>query len=147
MLPKQGALTKKGTSVYNKVRYLTDPVQPGLFYKHLYDSLIHSFIQLLMLFSQIFQTSQIPNRQSQRAEILRECSPHTISHLSCVTCHVSPVICHLSHVTCHMSHVTFNFFFFFWQNGGASWRRVCYQRDLPRLFKKNTNPNKPSNLY
>ena len=38
--------------------------------------------------------------------MLRECSPPTICHMSCVVCHVSCVICTMSHVTCHMSSVT-----------------------------------------
>ena len=41
-----------------------------------------------MLFLQIFKTSVHPNRKSQRAEILRECSSPT-------TCHISGVRCHL----------------------------------------------------
>jgi hypothetical protein len=51
----------------------------------------------------------------------------------CVTCHVSRVTCQMSPVKCH-------FFFFFFctltkigQSGGATRRRVCYQRGLPRL--------------
>ena len=60
-------------------------------------------------------------------------------------CHVSRVTCHLSPVTCHMSHVFFLFFIYIFfsssfftlkqigQSGGASCRRVCYQRGLPRL--------------
>ena len=58
----------------------------------------------------------------------------------CVMCHVSCVTCHVSPVTCHVSPVTCNFLFFIFfilkkigQSGGASCRRVCYQRGLPRL--------------
>jgi hypothetical protein len=51
-------------------------------------------------------------------------------HVSCVTCHVSRVTCHGSHVTCHMSRVTKTKK---GTNDGASWSRVCYQQDLPRL--------------
>ena len=36
---------------------------------------------------------------------MRECSPPTTCHMSCVTRHVSHVMCHVSCVTCHMSHV------------------------------------------
>ena len=36
-----------------------------------------------------------------RADFLREWSPHTMCHMSCVTCHES-------HVTCHMSRVKKN---------------------------------------
>ena len=63
---------------------------------------------------------------------------HVTFHVSRVMCHVSHVTCHVSHVTCHMSHVKCHmspvFFCFFWEIGGVSWWRVCYQRGLPRLF-------------
>ena len=49
-----------------------------------------------MVCGNIFKSLSIPN--SQRAEILRECSSHTLSHVSRVTYHVSRVTCHLSHV-------------------------------------------------
>ena len=91
--------------------------------------------------------------QTGRAEILRECSSHTMCHVSRVTCHVSRVTCHVSRVTCHMSHVTCHMskkmsyseeknknkkLFLYTtknigQSGGASQWRVCYQRGLPRL--------------
>ena len=53
--------------------------------------------------------------------------------MSFVTCHLSHVMCHMSCVTCHVSCVMCNFliFFFFEQNGGASWWRVFYQWGLP----------------
>ena len=66
-------------------------------------------------------------------------------HVSRVTCHVSPVMCHLSHVTCRMSKYIYIFLLLKrrrkemdpekinGQSGGASWWRVCYQRDQPRL--------------
>jgi hypothetical protein len=52
--------------------------------------------------------------------------------MSRVTWHMSYVMCHMSRVICHFF---FNYFFlsFFWQNGGASQCRVCYQRCLTRL--------------
>ena len=79
--------------------FLTDPVQPGLFYKHLYHSLIHSLGQSLILSENIFKTPSLPGVQGD--EILRE------DHLPpLVTCYVSHVMCHESHVTYHMSHVT-----------------------------------------
>ena len=62
---------------------------------------------------------------------MRECSPPTTCHMSCVTCHVSHVTCHMSHIMCHMSY--FFFIFFFGQSGEAYQWRVCYQRGLPRL--------------
>ena len=104
----------------NYIYFLTDPVQPGLFYKHLR----YSFVNILRaLFLQTFITSLHPNRESQRAKILRECSPST-------TCHMSGVRCQVSRVTCLFF---FFFFFFFGQKVGASRWRVCYQRGLPRL--------------
>ena len=50
-------------------------------------------------------------------------------HVSRVSCQVSGVRCQVSGVTCHF----FLFLYFFWQIGGASRWRVCYQRGLPRL--------------
>ena len=76
---------------------LTDPVEPGLIYKQLRNSIIHS---VRSRFLQIFKTSQLPNHQSQRADFLREWSPHTICHISCVPCHMSHVTCRVSPVTC-----------------------------------------------
>ena len=87
---------------------------------------------------------------------MRECSSHTMCHVSCVMCHVSQVMCHVSRVTCHLSHVTChvspvtchlsrvtchmpkkNYIFLsltrIGQSGGASRWRVCYQQGLPRL--------------
>ena len=85
----------------------------------------------------IFQTLSIPNRKSQGAEILRECSSDTMCHVSCVMCHVSLIMCHMSPVTCHMS-----LFFYpsekIGHSGGSSQWRVCYQWGLPRLVLKGT---------
>ena len=70
---------------------------------------------------------------------MRQCSPPTTCHMSCVKCHMSHVTCHVSHVMCHMSCVTFHIFFlllffcFSLQSGEAYRWRVCYQRGLPRL--------------
>ena len=60
---------------------------------------------------------------------MREGSPPSTCHVSCVTCHVS-------HVTCHMSRVMF-FSSFFGQSGEAYRWRVCYQWGLPRLVFTN----------
>ena len=60
-----------------------------------------------MLFYNIFNVLLIPNHKSWGAEILRECSPPTMCHMSHDTCHVSHVRCHVSGVTCHVSHVRF----------------------------------------
>ena len=60
---------------------------------------------------------------------MRECS--SPRH---VTCHMSYITCHVSHVTCHISHVIFFLLLFRTKcSGEAYWRRVCYQRGLPRL--------------
>ena len=90
-------------------------------------SFIYSFINW-------FRESSFSSRSSNHfpAQTVRECSPNTTWHMSCVICHVSYVTCHMSHVTCHMSFCLF--LFFFGQSGGASCWRVCYQRGLPRLF-------------
>ena len=76
-----------------------------------------SLIQWVILFLQTFKTSINPNRKIWRADILRECLPPTICHMSCVTCHVSGVRCQVSQF----------FSSFFGQSGGAIWWRVCYQ--------------------
>ena len=49
------------------------------------------------------QNTVNPKPKKLKAEILGECSSHTISHVSRVTCHMSHVTCHLSGVTCHKS--------------------------------------------
>ena len=70
----------------------------------------HGTVPLTQLsFSQnIFQTLSIPNRKSYGAEVLRECSSHTMCHVSSHSmCHLSFfVMCHVSHVTCPLSPVT-----------------------------------------
>ena len=53
-------------------------------------------------------------------------------HMSCVTGHVSQVTFHMSHVTFRESRVIIIFLFYF-LSAGATRRRVCYQRGLPRL--------------
>ena len=52
-------------------------------------------------------------------------------------CHVSCVTCHVSHVTCHV----YFFLLFFGQSCEARQWRVCYQRVLTRIFKKNNLMN------
>ena len=82
-------------------------------------------------------------------ETFRRSAP-TLCQMSHVSCHHSHVTCHMSCVTCHMSCVTScvscvmffsssffsSFFLSGWQNGGASWCRVCYQMRLPCLVLK-----------
>ena len=53
-------------------------------------------------------------------------------HMSRATCHTSRVRCQVSQVNCNFFSSSF-FFLSFLQSCGASWRRVCYQRGLPRL--------------
>ena len=76
------------------------------------------------------------------AEVLRECSPPTMSHMSYVTCHMSHVMRHMSHVTCHVSCVPciFSSDFLCWKSGGAGRLRVCYQQGLPRLVLRTSSP-------
>ena len=77
----------------------------GLFYKQACHSFNHSLINSSFS-SNIFQKLSVPNRKSQGAGILRECSSHTMCHMYGVTCHLSCVTCRMSPVTCHMSPVT-----------------------------------------
>ena len=44
---------------------------------------------------------------------MRECSPPSTCHMSCVTCPVSRVTCHVSRVMCHMSQFFYFILFFF----------------------------------
>ena len=92
-----------------------------------------SFVQLLMFMvcGNIFKVLSIPNHKSWGAEILRECSPPTMCHMSRVICQVSGVSCQVSGVKCQVSGVII--FIFFLQSGGACRWRACYQWGLPRL--------------
>ena len=106
----------------------------------------------LQLGRRAVQILSIPNRKSLGAEILRECSFHTMRHMSCDMCHVSHVMWNVSNVTCHWSPVTgqnnfCHLFFgwkknilvlFFslkktWQSGLTSWWTASYKRGVPRL--------------
>ena len=62
---------------------------------------------------------------------MRECSPSTTCHMSCVTCHMSCVMCHMSHVICQVPQLKKNMVFL--QKVGARRWRVCYQVRLLRL--------------
>ena len=112
------------------LKLLTDPEQPGLFYKHLCHWLTNWLSHPLWKHLQgtfhpkpweqgswNFQTIFTSNYVS-----------HITCHKSCVMCHMSCVTCNLAQVTC--SHVTCHFFFTI---GGASRGRVCYQQGLPGL--------------
>ena len=65
-----------------------------------------------MVCGNIFKVLSIPNHKSWGAELLRECSPPTMCHMSRVICHVSCVRCQVSGVTCQVSDF-FNFKFLF----------------------------------
>ena len=88
------------------VHFLTDFVQPGLFYKHLQDSFN---LGLNDPFPPNLPGVIIPDRQSQGSDILRECSPPAI-------CQMSHVKCHVFHVRCHLSGVKGNFCLLFRTN-------------------------------
>ena len=83
--------------------YLTDPVLPGLFYKHL----CHSFST---------KSSKHHKSQAIRARDLKIL--HNVHHLSRVTCQVSQDIF---------------LYIFFGQTGGFSCLRVCYPWGIPHL--------------
>ena len=80
-----------------------DPVQPGMFYKDLCDSVILLF--------RIIKTPSHPNHKNKRnfdtifIALYVSCDTCHMSHVPCL---VSGVTCHMSVVTCQVSHVTFN---------------------------------------
>ena len=78
---------------------LTDPVQPGLFYKHL----CNSFSQSVIHCEKIFKTIR-----AEQLIFLENVHPPPCftCHIPDVTCHVSHVTCLMSRDTCHVSHVT-----------------------------------------
>ena len=67
---------------------------------------------------------------------MREGSPPTTCHMSCVTSQVSHVMCQVSgvNVKCHI-------LIFFGQSGGI---RFCYQQGLPRLVYLLNQPSVPN---
>ena len=64
------------------------------------DSLIHYLSDLSI---QNLQETVNPKPKCWGAKILREYSPPTMCHMSCVTCHLSLVMCQVSGVTCQVS--------------------------------------------
>ena len=68
-------------------------------------SFIKSVTHSLMVCGNIFKVLSIPSHKSWGAEILRECSPSTMCHMSHVKCHLSGVTCQVSCVRCHVSGV------------------------------------------
>ena len=74
------------------------------------------------------------------AEILRECSPPQMCHVSRVMCHVSCVTCHVLRVTCHVS----IFLIFFLDKvvnliGGGSVINGAYPVQFTILTRKTQN--------
>ena len=132
--------------------YLTDPVDLGLFYKHL----CHSLIDKLILLYRILKTLCIPNWKSWWAEVLKECSPPTMCYMSLVTFHVSGR-CHISCVRCQVSGVTIIFviiifkFIFSAKWWGLSWEGLLSTGPNPSSlinFKPGDEPGSggPTNL-
>ena len=86
-------------SWYDWMVYLTDPVQPGLFYKQarwLSDSW---FVEI---YSKHCQSQTRRARESWNFE-----SMFILLYVSCVMSHVSHVTCHMSRVTCHKKYYFF----------------------------------------
>ena len=83
------------------LQFLTDPVEPGLFYKHLF----HWFIQLFInsvshpFPSEYHQSQTIRDRELKFWE--------NVHPPQLVTCHMSPVMCHMSHIKSHMQQLFF----------------------------------------
>ena len=71
-------------------------------------AVLHTALSLIHLLTYPFvQNLSQTGRKSRGAEYLRQCSPPTMCHMSCVTCHVSNVRCQVSGVRCQVSSVTF----------------------------------------
>ena len=102
--------------------------------------LINSFIEWFLSQNIFYTISNTKPEELESWNFERIFIPHYVScvmlHMSCVTCHLSCVKCHVSPVTCPNIYIFFFCFtlIFFWQSGGASWWRVCYQQGLPRLI-------------
>ena len=73
-------------------------------------SVIDSLRDPLVRISSIDCNSQ--TIRAKEAQTLKDCSPHTMAHMSLVACHMSHITCHMSHVTSHMS-IFINFYLFF----------------------------------
>ena len=93
---------------------LTDLVWPGLFYKHLCDSLASewSFVNISTrhLHSQTVRARELTFWDKVHPPPVTCHMSHFMWNMSRVTCHVSHVTCRMSCVTCHMS-----LFIFFYQ--------------------------------
>ena len=91
-----------------QVLLLTDPVKPGLFYKHRRHWIIP------WLSHPTFSSKSSKHHKSQTVRARDLTFLHNVHHLTHVMCHMSSVMCQFS---C------------FYTN----WWRVCYQRGLARL--------------
>ena len=96
----------RGGAVWRRVCF-----QQGL--PRIVHSFIHSLIQWVLicviLLIKIFKTLFIPNRKSWEAEVLKECSPPTMCHMTYATCHMSWVMCIFIFIFCKQI-LTLNFF-------------------------------------
>ena len=120
-----------------KTCYLTDLVQPGLFYKHLHHSFIHKVSQSVSWRSflfRIFKTLSIQSPKSQGAQNLRECS-------SPIKCLISGVTCHVSHVRCPVSESMYYYYyyyiFFFTNWRSKSMKGLLSMGPTPSSFSRN----------
>ena len=86
------------------LQFLTEPVEPGLFYKHLFHWFIQSFINSV---SQPFPSEYHQSQTIRVRELKFWENVHPPQH---VTCHMSPVMCHKTNVTCQVSYATFFFY-------------------------------------
>ena len=59
-------------------------------------TIVHCLTHSFKVCGNIFMVLSIPNHKSWGAEILRECSPPTMCHMSRVICHMSGVRCQVS---------------------------------------------------
>ena len=107
---------------------LTDPVQPGLFYKQLSNSFIQSGA-----FS--FRSSKHHNSQTIRARELI-----FFTEWSRVMYHVSCVTCNLSHVNCQVSPVTYKKNCIKKKSCTKNWTK-CWSQSVDGLLSTGPNPS------
>ena len=94
------------TFKFHDEMYISHPVLPGLFYKHL----CHQFYLINTVFPKPLELELWEN----------------VHPLPCTTCHMSCVMCHRCD-RCDRSH-------YLLKNSVSSWWRFCYQRGVPLLF-------------
>ena len=122
--PSYAVWTKVSARVRDALHYLTDQVQPGLFYKHNFYSVSQRSFSL--------KSSKCLHPKTVRGT---ELNFWVNIHLPpCVRVHVSCIIIHVSCVICHMwnkkSLYIYPFISFVLQSSGACPWRVCYQRGI-----------------